>query len=174
MLTIRLFRVGKKRQPVYKIVVTDKKNPPSAGRFIDDVGFYNPITKEKKINKERVCYWISKGAQKSETVHNLLIKEKIIEGQKKRKHKTSKKKIEVQGSEEKPKEENKTKEFSKETISEKPVEEIVQQETPKESVEETSEGDIIKKEAEEAEEAENEISEEKEVKEEIKKEDIDK
>ncbi|MCD5384725.1 MAG: 30S ribosomal protein S16, partial [Candidatus Pacebacteria bacterium] len=82
MITIRLLRIGKKKQPSYKIVVTNKKNSPSAGRFIQQVGFYNPITKEKSINGERVNYWISKGASVSDTVYNLLISEKIIEGNK--------------------------------------------------------------------------------------------
>ena len=86
MLTIRFFRVGKKRQPIYKIVITDRRNPPSAGRFVEELGFYNPITKEKKIEKDRILYWISKGAQKSDTVHNLLIREGVIEGDKIRIH----------------------------------------------------------------------------------------
>ncbi len=98
MLTIRLFRVGKKRQPTYKIVVTDKKNPPSAGRFVEEIGFYNPLTKERKINKERALYWISNGAQQSDTVYNFLITDKIIQGKKKPKHKIIKKEVNEQES----------------------------------------------------------------------------
>jgi len=94
MLTIRLLRTGKKKQAFYKIVVTDKRNAPSRGRFTDEVGFYNPITKERRIDKDKVNYWLSKGAQKSETVNNLLISEKIIEGKKINKCKKSKKKTE--------------------------------------------------------------------------------
>jgi small subunit ribosomal protein S16 len=47
MLAIRLFRVGKKKQPSYKVVVTNKQNPPQGGQFIEQVGFYNPLTNEK-------------------------------------------------------------------------------------------------------------------------------
>jgi len=92
MLTIRLFRVGKKKQPFYKIIVTESKNAPSRGRFVDEIGFYNPITKEKRIDKDKVIHWIGKGAQKSDTVNNLLVKEGIIQGDKIPKHKASKKK----------------------------------------------------------------------------------
>ena len=91
MLVIRLFRVGKKNQPVFKIVVTDKRNPSRAGRFTEEVGFYNPLTKEKIFHKDRIQYWISKGAKPSPTIHNLLIKEEIIQGKKILVHKKSKK-----------------------------------------------------------------------------------
>ena len=91
MLKIRLFRVGKKNQPSFKIVVTDKRKPPRAGRFVEQVGFYNPLTKEKKLVSERIKYWLSVGAQPSDTVYNLLIKEKIVEDKKIAVHKKSKK-----------------------------------------------------------------------------------
>ena len=78
---MKLFRVGKKNQPSYKIVVTDKRRPPRAGRFVEQVGFYNPNTKEKKLNSERIKYWLSVGVKPSDTVYNLLISEKIIEGE---------------------------------------------------------------------------------------------
>jgi len=92
MLVIRLLRVGKKNQPSFKIVVTEKKRPPRGGRFVEQLGFYNPLTKEKSINKERVSYWLSKGAKPSDTLHNLLVKEGIIKGPKIPVHKVSKKK----------------------------------------------------------------------------------
>ena len=94
MLVIRLLRVGKKNQPSFKIVVTDKKNPPRGGRFIEEVGFYNPLTKEKVLKKERIQYWLQQGVQPSATVHNLLVKEGILEGKKIPVHKKSKKKEE--------------------------------------------------------------------------------
>jgi small subunit ribosomal protein S16 len=84
MLAIRLFRVGKKKQPSYKIVVTDKQNPPQGGQFIEQVGFYNPLTNEKTLKEDRIKYWLSVGAQASDTVHNMLITEKIIEGEKRK------------------------------------------------------------------------------------------
>ena len=91
MLTLRLFRVGKKNQPSFKIVVTDKRNPTRAGRFVEEVGFYNPTTKEKVLSKERVQYWLSKGVQPSPTVYNLLVKEGIVDGKKIAVQKKSKK-----------------------------------------------------------------------------------
>jgi small subunit ribosomal protein S16 len=91
MLVIRLLRAGKRNQPFFQIVVTEKKNPPKGGRFVERIGFYNPITKEKKINPERVQYWLSKGAQPSDTIHNFLVEAKIIQTQKIAQHKKSKK-----------------------------------------------------------------------------------
>jgi small subunit ribosomal protein S16 len=84
MLAIRLFRIGKKKHPSYKIVVTDKQNPPQGGQFIEQVGFYNPLTNEKTLKEDRIKYWLSVGAQTSDTVHNMLITEKIIEGEKRK------------------------------------------------------------------------------------------
>jgi len=120
MLKIRLFRVGKKHQPSYKIVVTDKRKAPAGGRFVDEVGFYNPNTKEKMLKAEKIKEWISKGAQPSDTVHNLLVSEKIVKGGKISVHKKSKKKpVEGQNSQTDKKEEKKE-ELKPE---EKPVEE---------------------------------------------------
>jgi len=82
MLVFRLFRVGKNNQPSFKIVVTDKRNPSKGGRFVEQVGTYNPVTKEKTLNKERVQYWLSQGVQPSPTLHNLFIKDGILEGKK--------------------------------------------------------------------------------------------
>lgn len=95
MLVIRFFRVGKTNQPSFKIVVTDKRRPPRAGRFTEQVGFYNPVTKERNFDKERIQYWVSKGAQPSPTVYNLLVKEGILEGKKIAVHKKSKKPAEA-------------------------------------------------------------------------------
>ena len=94
MLVISLLRVGKKNQPVFRIVVTDKKNPPRGGRFLEVVGFYNPVTKEKKLKAERIKYWLSVGAKPSVTVHNLLVAEEIIEEKKIPAHKRKKEKDE--------------------------------------------------------------------------------
>ncbi len=90
MLRIRFFRTGKKNQPFFKIVVTEKTRPPHGGRFVEEVGFYNPLTKEKNVNKDRIKYWISVGAKPSDTVYNLLVMEGIIEGKKIAKHKKKK------------------------------------------------------------------------------------
>lgn len=82
MLVIRFLRTGKKNQPFFRIVVTDKRNPPRAGRFLEILGFFNPLTKRKNLKKERIKYWLSVGAKSSARVHNLLIDGKIIEAKK--------------------------------------------------------------------------------------------
>lgn len=90
MLRIRLLRVGKKNQPIFRIVVTEKTNPPRGGRFLEILGFYNPISKEKSLKQDRIKYWLSVGAQPSDTVHNLLVSEKVVEGRKLPVHKKKK------------------------------------------------------------------------------------
>jgi small subunit ribosomal protein S16 len=95
MLVIRLFRAGKKNQPFFKIVVTDKRRSSKGGRFTEELGFVNPLTKKNKVNAERAKYWISKGAKPSDTIYNLLINEKVIEGKKISVHKKSKKQEEI-------------------------------------------------------------------------------
>lgn len=94
MLVIRLFRTGKKNQPSFKIVVTDKRKSSTKGPYVEEVGFWNPLTKEKVFRQERIKYWISVGAKPSPTVFNLLISEKILEGKKIDVHKKAKKKKE--------------------------------------------------------------------------------
>ncbi|HEY0719732.1 MAG TPA: 30S ribosomal protein S16 [Gammaproteobacteria bacterium] len=75
MVTIRMARGGAKKRPFYNIVVTDSRNRRD-GSFIERVGFFNPIAagneERLRINRERVDYWISKGAQASERVASLL------------------------------------------------------------------------------------------------------
>ena len=88
-------RIGRRNQPSFKIVVTEKTKSSTGGRFVEEVGFYNPVTKEKILKPERLKYWISQGAQTTSTVSNLLISEKVTEGKKTPKHKKSKKKEEA-------------------------------------------------------------------------------
>lgn len=95
MLVIRLFRVGKKNQPSFKIVVTDKRKPPRAGRFLEELGNWNPLKKEKTLKGDRIKYWLSVGAKPSPTIFNLLVSEKIIEGKKIDVHKKPKRKEEA-------------------------------------------------------------------------------
>ena len=95
MLTIRLYRTGKKGQPFYKIVVTDKRNAAHRGRFVEEVGVVNPIKKDKAFKAERIKYWLKMGAKPSVTVFNMLLAEKIIEGDKIANHAKSKKKEEA-------------------------------------------------------------------------------
>ncbi|MCK4473648.1 30S ribosomal protein S16 [Candidatus Parcubacteria bacterium] len=132
MLTIRFFRTGKKHQPFFKIVVTDKRKPPKSGRFVEEVGFYNPLTKEKNLKAQRVKYWLAKGAQPSDTIHNLLVSEKIVAGKKIALHKKPKKKEEKKEkpAEVKPKEEKPTEE--KPTEKKEPVPAMLDKKTKQE------------------------------------------
>ena len=92
MLTISLQRRGKKNQPFFKIIVTEEKNSSTRGRSVEELGFYNPLTKERSLNGDRAKYWMSVGAQPSDTVYNMLVTDNVIEGKKRLKHKKSKKK----------------------------------------------------------------------------------
>ncbi|PCI90126.1 30S ribosomal protein S16 [Candidatus Kaiserbacteria bacterium] len=80
MLKIRLQRIGRKNDPSFRVVVTEHTRGPKSEKHVDRVGFYNPKTKEQKLNAERITHWISNGAQPSGTVHNMLLKAGIIEG----------------------------------------------------------------------------------------------
>ena len=82
MLTIRLHRIGKNNQPSFKIVVVDKRKSAASGKFREEVGSINRVAKQVSFNKDRVAYWISKGAQPSPTVHNLLVAQKLITAKK--------------------------------------------------------------------------------------------
>ncbi len=95
MLTIRFHRTGRRNYPSFKIVITEHTKSSTGGRFIEEVGFFNPATKEKVLKPERLKYWISVGAKPSPTVWNLLVQEKVVEGTKLPKHKKPKKKEET-------------------------------------------------------------------------------
>lgn len=82
MLMIRLQRIGRKNDPSFRAVLTDSKNSTKSGRFLEIVGTYNPKAGATTFKEERIKYWISKGAKLSDTMHNFLVKEKIIEGKK--------------------------------------------------------------------------------------------
>ncbi|MEK7606603.1 MAG: 30S ribosomal protein S16 [Patescibacteria group bacterium] len=81
MLTIRLARIGKKKEPMYRLIINEKKRD-TRGDYLENLGFYNPRTKQIQFETERITYWLSKGATTSPTVHNLLINQKIIAGAK--------------------------------------------------------------------------------------------
>ena len=79
MVKIRLKRMGMKKKPFYRLVVTDSRNPRD-GRFIEEIGYYNPVAEpvEMKINDERAKYWLSVGAQPTDTVRALLKKGGVL------------------------------------------------------------------------------------------------
>lgn len=109
MLVIRLQRAGKKNQPFFRVVLTEKTSPVR-GKFLEKLGFLNPVKKEISINKERTNYWISKGAKISDSVYNILIEKKILEGKKRfikiKKKKTKKEGAEKEGEKKKESQEN--------------------------------------------------------------------
>jgi len=170
MLKIRLFRIGKKQQPSYKIVVVDKREAPKGGRFMDELGFVNPINKEKSLDKEKAKHWISKGAQPSDTIYNLFVKEGVIEGKKKDVHKKSKK--EAPKVEEKPSASVETSADKEEKAPEPEKKEESRPEEKKEEPEKKEEEAPKEEKKEEApkEEKKEEVPKEKEKKEEPKKE----
>ena len=97
MLTIRLSRAGAKKRPFFHITVADSRKPRD-GRFVERVGFFNPIASGKEVrldlNHERLDYWVSKGAQISDRVLFLMKQEKESPEQKaKREEKKEKKRI---------------------------------------------------------------------------------
>ncbi len=74
MIRIRLTRKGKKHSPFYRIVVTDKRTKRD-GEPLEEIGTYDPKTKELKLDKSKAESWIKKGAQPTETVASLLKKQ---------------------------------------------------------------------------------------------------
>lgn len=139
MLKVRLQRVGRKNDPAFRVVVTDSRKGPKTRNYIELLGSYNPRQKTVSINGERIKYWMSVGAQASNTVHNILVNEKVID----------KKKINVLPKKspivkEKPKEEEKKETEasveSKETTEDKKNEtETAKEEVKKEATKEATE-----------------------------------
>lgn len=83
MLKIRLQRVGRKHEPVFRLVLTDSKNSTKSGKYLESLGSFDARRGEKsEFKSERIKYWMDKGAQTSITVHNLLINKKVTSGKK--------------------------------------------------------------------------------------------
>ena len=152
MLAIKLKRIGKKKQPSYRIVVAEKRSKANGG-FVEDLGYFNPHSKEKRIEGERVKHWIQSGAQPTETVHNLLVRESVIDEPKLKSHSTRRRKSQI-AREEKAKAEAAAKaaqeaeaekaQAEEATTDEAPIEGVVE-EAPKEE-ETTTETEEEKKE----------------------------
>ena len=77
MLKLRLKRSGRKRQPSYRLVIMEN-NARRDGRPIEQVGYYNPITKQSQFDIVKITKWLESGVKPTETVSNLLKKAKII------------------------------------------------------------------------------------------------
>lgn len=81
MLMIRFQRVGRRNDPAYRVVVTERRSKPGSGE-LEVLGSYHPKTKHTVLAGERILHWISKGAKPSATAHNLLVKRGVIRGKK--------------------------------------------------------------------------------------------
>ncbi len=79
---IRFQRIGRTNDPAFRIVVLEKARSPKAGSPLELVGTYNPKTKAVTLKEDRITYWISKGAQVSPSLHNLLLNKGVVTGKK--------------------------------------------------------------------------------------------
>lgn len=89
MLAIKFRRIGKKKQASFRVVVTEKRSKLN-GYYLEDLGWFNPHSDGFQVNKEAAKNWLQKGAQPTDSVHNLLVKAGVIEGAKRPVHKKAK------------------------------------------------------------------------------------
>ncbi len=82
MLMVRLQRVGRKNDPSFRVVVVDSKEAAQSGKAIEVVGSHDARNDRTELKVERIKYWLSVGAQASQTVHNLLVKKGALDGAK--------------------------------------------------------------------------------------------
>ncbi len=137
MLKIRLARIGKKKQPIYRLIISENARD-TYGKALEILGNYNPFTKVTEVKKDRILYWISKGAQVSPTAHNLLVSQNVLEGKKVRAYSPKKK----EKTEEEKTAETKAAEGSavaEETKAEAPVEESKEEKPTEVAAEEKKE-----------------------------------
>ena len=78
---LKFQRVGRINDPAFRVVVKEKRSKPKSGE-LETLGSYHPKTKATVLKNERILYWLSKGAKATPRVHNLLLKNKVIEGKK--------------------------------------------------------------------------------------------
>lgn len=113
MVKLRFKRIGKKNQPYFRLVAADVRSPVQ-GKFIEELGWFNPRSKEFKFKKKRVDYWLEQGAQTSARVHNLLVDNKIVQGPKRQATHVKQKQSEEEAQEEVSQEKSKKEEEEKE------------------------------------------------------------
>ncbi len=89
MLVIKLSRTGRKHQAFYRLIINERRSKLN-GKCLENLGWYNPKDKKYDFKKDRINHWLKLGAQKSETVHNLLVRAKVISLPKIAVHKTKK------------------------------------------------------------------------------------
>ncbi len=145
MLAIKLSKVGKTNKKMFRLIVSEKGRDPF-GDSLEILGSYNPYSKEFQGKTDRIKYWLSQGAQMTPTVNNLLIDQKVIEGEKVKASKVGKpkkkkgeekadkkeEKSEEKTTEEKPENTSKEEEVKVEEKAEAPVETEEKKEDPKE------------------------------------------
>ena len=139
MLHIRLTRIGKKKQPEYRVIICEKARDPW-GKALEILGHYNPRTTPVSVTlkEDRVKYWIEKGAQCSDTVWNLLLDQGVVKGEKRKSIKLSKKRQEALAKKKKANDKAKeekapeapAEEATPAPAEEKPAEEPVKEEVP--------------------------------------------
>ena len=82
MLTIRLQRVGRKNDPSFRVILVESKRAAKTGNYQEMLGSYDPRVNRVTLKQDRIKHWMSMAATMSDTVHNLLISNKVIEGKK--------------------------------------------------------------------------------------------
>ena len=82
MLTIRLQRVGRKNDPSFRVILVESKRAAKTGNFQELLGSYDARSDRVDLKADRIKHWIAMGATVSDTMHNMLISQKIIEGKK--------------------------------------------------------------------------------------------
>jgi small subunit ribosomal protein S16 len=149
MLTIRFARVGKVNKAQYKIVLQEKTAAPG-GRHVEILGAYDPHLKQAVLKEDKIKEWIAKGAQLSDSVHNLLVTKKVITDKKRTVKMPEKKAEEVPAEGETPAEGEKT---EAPATQEAPAEKVETTEAPAVEKKEELESEEVKKEEVKSEEA---------------------
>ncbi len=131
MLHIRLSRTGKRKQPLYRLIVTEKSKDPW-GTFLENLGTYNPRSVPPSIafKVDRIKDWIAKGAQCSDTVWNLLVEQGVVKGEKVKKVRLSMKRHEKM---DKAQADSKAKEEAKQEAAKKAAEAPAPEAAPEEA-----------------------------------------
>ena len=150
MLMMRLQRVGRKNDPSYRIVVTDKRTGPKSNKHVAIIGSYNPKMNHIQLKADEAKEWLSKGVQPSDTVHNILVGQKVIDAKKVNPLPRKSPIVDEEALAKKKEEEEAAKAAAKEAES---TEEAPAEEVAEESAEETP-AEEVAPEAEEAPEAE--------------------
>ena len=167
MLRIRLSRAGRKKQPFFKIVVIPKSAGTKSRNYKAELGTHDPVNKETTIDADLARSWIAKGAQPTDTVHNLFIKHGVITGRKKEAHDkdpVEPKEEEKEGKEEKEEVEESTEDDEEKTEESAEEEEKAEEDDKEDEKEEESDEDDQDEDDEKDEETEEEKEDEEDEK----------